>query len=587
MPGRRRARLFAFALLLLPAVALAWWQPDWAYRKALTINLPADVGAGAVAADVPVLIRLHAGNFEYFADTAPDGADLRLIAGDDVTPLAFHIERYDPTGGMALVWVRVPQLTAGVPQSAYLYYGKKDASAGSDPAASYDAAQALVWHFGADGPARDATANGNHASTSTAAWQPGSLIGGGVRLDPGMAIGAPAAASLVFDPAQGLTLSLWVKTDGAQTGALAEFGTPEQGLVLALEGGVPVVNRLGAAPAQVRAAAPLTAGTWQHLAVTLSASSLTLYVDGAAQAPAPLTDATGFGGAVALGAGPIAQARGLPGAAVEVDEFGVARTARSPQWLRSVALAQGPAGGLVTTGADESAEDAGAGHGSYIGVVLKSVTVDGWVIIGMLSLMSALSWVVMVGKGRFLVQARRANVAFLDAFGKLEEGHIGALKAEPAVTSAPLYRVYAAAIGELTGRLHRSAGAQAAGLSPQGLDALRASVDAAAVREQQRLNSQMVLLTIAISGGPFLGLLGTVLGVMITFAAIAASGDVNVNSIAPGIAAALVATVAGLLVAIPALFGYNYLGTLIRDTTTDLRVFVDEMIARIAEQHGG
>ena len=69
----------------------------------------------------------------------------------------------------------------------------------------------------------------------------------------------------------------------------------------------------------------------------------------------------------------------------------------------------------------------------------------------------------------------------------------------------------------------------------------------------------MVILTIAISGGPFLGLLGTVVGVMITFAAIAASGDVNVNAIAPGIAAARVATVAGLFVAIPALFGYNYL----------------------------
>ena len=69
----------------------------------------------------------------------------------------------------------------------------------------------------------------------------------------------------------------------------------------------------------------------------------------------------------------------------------------------------------------------------------------------------------------------------------------------------------------------------------------------------------MVLLTIAISGGPFLGLLGTVVGVMITFAAIAAAGDVNINAIAPGISAALLATVAGLAVAIPALFGYNYL----------------------------
>jgi len=94
-----------------------------------------------------------------------------------------------------------------------------------------------------------------------------------------------------------------------------------------------------------------------------------------------------------------------------------------------------------------------------------------------------------------------------------------------------------------------------------------------------------VLLTIAISGGPFLGLLGTVVGVMITFAAIAAVGDVNVNSIAPGIAAALVATVAGLAVAIPALFGYNYLAARVKNIVADQQVFVDELISKIAENY--
>jgi len=97
----------------------------------------------------------------------------------------------------------------------------------------------------------------------------------------------------------------------------------------------------------------------------------------------------------------------------------------------------------------------------------------------------------------------------------------------------------------------------------------------------------MVLLTIAISGGPFIGLLGTVVGVMITFAAIAASGDVNVNSIAPGIAAALLATVAGLAVAIPSLFGYNYFQTRIKDTMAEMAVFVDEIVTRIAEGNLG
>ena len=77
----------------------------------------------------------------------------------------------------------------------------------------------------------------------------------------------------------------------------------------------------------------------------------------------------------------------------------------------------------------------------------------------------------------------------------------------------------------------------------------------------------------------------TVIGVMITFAAIAASGDVNVNSIAPGIAAALAATVAGLGVAIPALFGYNWLNTRIKAMVADMRVFVDEFVTRVAEHY--
>jgi biopolymer transport protein ExbB len=122
-------------------------------------------------------------------------------------------------------------------------------------------------------------------------------------------------------------------------------------------------------------------------------------------------------------------------------------------------------------------------------------------------------------------------------------------------------------------------------LPAESVAAIKASIDSTLIRENQRLNSLMVLLTIAISGGPFLGLLGTVVGVMITFAAIAAAGDVNINSIAPGIAAALLATVAGLGVAIPSLFGYNYLLTRIKTITADMQAFTDEFITRMAEAH--
>jgi biopolymer transport protein ExbB len=122
-------------------------------------------------------------------------------------------------------------------------------------------------------------------------------------------------------------------------------------------------------------------------------------------------------------------------------------------------------------------------------------------------------------------------------------------------------------------------------LSPQSIEAIRATLDAGLTRDLQQLNKSMVWLTVSIAGGPFLGLLGTVVGVMITFAAIAASGDVNINAIAPGIAAALVATVAGLGVAIPCLFGYNYLSSRIKEIAADMRVFVDEFVTRIAETY--
>ncbi|MGD0866471.1 MAG: MotA/TolQ/ExbB proton channel family protein, partial [Rhizomicrobium sp.] len=148
------------------------------------------------------------------------------------------------------------------------------------------------------------------------------------------------------------------------------------------------------------------------------------------------------------------------------------------------------------------------------------------------------------------------------------------------LANSSIYRIFRAGADEM--RRRASQGGQLV-LTAEGIEVIRALMDATLVRENQRLARNMVLLTISISGGPFLGLLGTVVGVMITFAAIAASGDVNVNAIAPGISAALLATVAGLAVAIPALFGYNYLIVRNKNVTANMQVFVDEFITRLAE----
>jgi biopolymer transport protein ExbB len=261
---------------------------------------------------------------------------------------------------------------------------------------------------------------------------------------------------------------------------------------------------------------------------------------------------------------------------------------------------------LVAYGPDGQKE--GASQSSYFGTIAKNLTIDGWVVIGICMAMLATSLVIMVFKAVFLTRVERANARFLLEFRRLSgdptvldkpstSSEDQELVAPPSMAdlaqdqnkygASTLYRLYHHGVFELNKRIGgQTVSAQRVKtLSPQSMDAIRAAMDSSMTRLQQTLSSQMVLLTIAISGGPFLGLLGTVIGVMITFAAIALSGDVNVNAIAPGTAAALAATVAGLAVAIPSLFGYNWLNTRIKAITADNRVFVDEFVTRVAEQY--
>ena len=158
-------------------------------------------------------------------------------------------------------------------------------------------------------------------------------------------------------------------------------------------------------------------------------------------------------------------------------------------------------------------------------------------------------------------------------------------ESKQAIGRASVYHIYHLGVEEIRHRLAADNAAEGTrkGLAGRSIQAIRATLDGGLVREMQKINRLIVLLTICISGGPFLGLLGTVIGVMITFAAIAAAGDVNVNAIAPGIAAALLATVAGLAVAIPALFGYNYIISRVKDARDDMTIFIDEFVTKTAE----
>ncbi|BBF93151.1 DUF2341 domain-containing protein [Blastochloris tepida] len=652
--GRLKAlapRLLLLALVSVwPETAAAWWNDEWTLRKKITIDTgPSGAAISDAIGTTPVLVRLHVGNFR-FGSAKEDGGDLRFVAGDDKTPLKHHVEKFDSLLGEALVWVAVPDLKPGTKSDIWLYFGNPKAPAAVDAKGTYDPDTLLVYHFAERGtPAQDSSAWANSAQTVVPGAD-GAIIGQGARLDGQTPLLLPASPSLAVAEGGALSWSAWVKMAAPQPRAtLYARHDGANAFVIGLDNGVPFVEvtangttvKSGEGPAIAPAA-------WRHLAVTAANGQITLYVDGApfatlaaslpamsgpariggdgastaapaadaAAAPvtAPAADASatapaGDAAATApVAAAPSAEAPAAASAEAapaatgfvgDIDELQIAKVARPAGFLKVAAIGQGPEHAkLIAFSVDE---ETASWFSGYFAVILKSVTLDGWVVIGLLAVMAVISWIVTVDKISYLNRVARGNALFLrefrevsgdlDALLQLDEAGNGAVrfggaaseKDRKAIHGAPLHHLLHLGMQEIRRRF--MANGRIGSLSPQAIAAIRAVLDSGFVREAQRLNKQMVVLTIAISGGPFLGLLGTVIGVMITFASIAASGDVNVNAIAPGIAAALVATVAGLGVAIPALFAYNYLITRIKDTTSDMQVFVDELVTRIAESY--
>jgi biopolymer transport protein ExbB/TolQ len=117
------------------------------------------------------------------------------------------------------------------------------------------------------------------------------------------------------------------------------------------------------------------------------------------------------------------------------------------------------------------------------------------------------------------------------------------------------------------------------------MTAVRSALEREVGEQALRLEDRMTVLATAVSGAPFLGLLGTVWGVMDTFSAIASAGTPNLTAMAPGVSGALITTVTGLLVAIPAMFGYNFLVVTLRGITVELDNFAAELASAFEHRY--
>ena len=582
-------------LLLLAALAphlhaadgAAWWNKAWTQRQPITLDTAA--ASAEAAGPATLLVRLHDGNFQ-FANAAEGGGDLRFIAADGKTILPHQVEKWDSLLNEAFVWVKVPDISQ---KTLHLYYGGGDpAVAAPDKAKTYDESRSLVLHFGEATPA-DATANGNNAATPVTLAE-GSLIGKGLRLPSPAPLDIPNTPSLAWAQGQDLTLGFWFKPASLQADAVLAARGP---LRLLLDQGIPLIDLNGQRSA---AGAPVAAASWHHLALVSKGGSLQLFLDGKpyAQLAAtlPAVDAP-------LSIGHAATGEAFIG---ELDELSVSKTAPAAGDLQLAFANQGSseaAQRVLALGAAEGGESGGSHSAAFehvmlFGDIAKNMMFDGWIAIGVCCIMIAVGWTVALKKFAYLNSIQKGSAEFLRQWKRLSSdltaldhtddqsvrsfGGNADASSLPLLQRSPLYEIYHIGSEEIRHRLARDKD-RTKGLSGRSIQAIRASLDAGMVHAQHKLTNGLVYLTISIAGGPYVGLLGTVVGVMITFAIIAKSGEVDVNSIAPGIASALLATVAGLVVAIPALFIYSYLNNRIKNTVAEIQVFIDEFIAKMAE----
>ncbi len=584
--------LLTASALIFAACALhaedtdAWWNKDWTQRQKLTLDpspLPGPAGESTL------LLRIA--DSSVFTSARDDGGDLRVVSADGKTVLPHHVERYDGVLSEAYVWVKLPEIKK---DSFYLYFGNPEAPAPGKAADAYGKDLAAVYHFSETGSApADATSNGNNAA-APATIADGTIIASGARFTGANTITLNATESLAWSAGASATISMWIKFGATpQAGAvLLSRGEGSAAFRILLENGAPVVQ---SGNTRTSAGNPLPADTWSHLAVTTEGTSLKLHVNGEPYG-------TANAGLPAL-TGPITLGAATSGFTGDLDELRIHNTALDEAAIKLAFVNQGgseAAQKLLSAGATEGGESGGhmMEHLMLFGDIANNMMFDGWIAIGVCVIMIVVGWTVALKKFAYLNKIEKGNKLFLEQWKSLstdltalDHADASSVKSMGGVVDeddmdlmkdSPLYHIYHIGSAEISHRLHKMSAKQE-GLPGRSIQAIRASLDAGLVHENHRLTDGLVYLTISVAGGPYVGLLGTVVGVMITFAIIAKSGEVNVNSIAPGIASALLATVVGLVVAIPALFIYSYLNSRIKNVVASMQVFIDEFVAKMAE----
>lgn len=217
--------------------------------------------------------------------------------------------------------------------------------------------------------------------------------------------------------------------------------------------------------------------------------------------------------------------------------------------------------------------------------VWEQATPEAKAIIFCLIIFSITAWSVMIAKALQMRRAKRLNQFFNTEY-RTQKSVLDVFDRRVQADGCPLFVVYQTGSLELDTRLKNPDGnGRKRYVSLKSMEHVKRSLENAVAQESLKLESGLILLAIAVSGAPFLGLLGTVWGVMSTFGHIAQQGSASMAAMAPGVAAALISTVAGLLVAIPSMFGYNWLVHNLRVQTVELDNFAQDLVSKMETEY--
>lgn len=203
-----------------------------------------------------------------------------------------------------------------------------------------------------------------------------------------------------------------------------------------------------------------------------------------------------------------------------------------------------------------------------------------------LAVFSLVSWALMAWKWGQFRKLDRQGVRFLQAIEKTQRLR-DAFRTLSRLPDSPYTAVFKQGLGffnELRPGALTEEQAPSEGLSEAQLQAMRLVLEKAQSEERDDISGGLIWLAVIGNVSPLLGLMGTVIGVMNAFLGITATGSANIGAVAPGVAEALVTTVAGLAVAIPAVIGYNYFVNRLNYFGGELEGFASEFIGTLAKE---